>query len=101
LKSRNWPEDQVPLEIASSAFNLANMAVAQPTRRLTEAEYSTSPGLNNSSGKPITSGCLREAVGINATLELPALGIQIELARVFANVDFPPNRPQNPPRRHL
>jgi Uma2 family endonuclease len=43
---------------------------------------------------------LSEVVGINAAIELPALGIQIELARVFANVNFLPNRPQNPPRRH-
>jgi Uma2 family endonuclease len=41
---------------------------------------------------------MREAMGMNAALTLPS-GITIELAEIFANVDFSPTRPQNPPRR--
>lgn len=42
---------------------------------------------------------LREAVGMETKLALPSLEITIELAEIFANVDFSPHRPQNPPRR--
>ena len=42
---------------------------------------------------------LREVVGLKASLDLPSLGITISLAEIFENVDFSPNRPQNPPRR--
>ncbi len=49
--------------------------------------------------QPNKEWLLREAMGMSATLALPSLGITIELAEIFANVDFSPNRPQNPPRR--
>ena len=42
---------------------------------------------------------LREAAGMGSTLTLPSVGITLELAEVFANVDFSPDRPQNPPHR--
>ena len=48
-----------------------------------------------------TSGTwlLREAAGIESSLELPSLGIAISLAEVFAMVDFQPKpiRPPSPP----
>ena len=51
--------------------------------------------------QPNNEWLLREAVGLNGRLELPSLGINIDLAEVYANVDLSPNRPQNPPRRRL
>ena len=42
---------------------------------------------------------LREASGIESSLELPSLGIVISLAEIFPKVDFQPKpiRPQAPP----
>lgn len=48
--------------------------------------------------QPNNDWLLHEVTGVSSTLLLPSLGITIELAEVFANVQFPPGLPEPPSR---
>ena len=80
------------------------MALAKTVRRLTEAEYllvsQKEPRIEQFIRQESGFWLLREAAGLEATLELPSLKIPLALAEVFAKVEFAPSpiRPTTRPR---